>query len=80
MKNKKVLIIVVVIIIVLAVIMGIIKIYNSYLFSQDGTISDGHDELIEHLQNIDDEAERKNQIDYSVEQNIITQEEANELY
>ena len=37
-------------------------------------------DLITHLKSIEDVNERKNQIDFSVQQNIITQEEANELY
>jgi len=76
MKNKKI------IIIICAVGFGILKArYNpNYLYNQDGTIVDGHQELIEHLKSIEDAEERKKQVDFSLEQNIITPEEANELY
>jgi uncharacterized protein YxeA len=78
MKNKK---IILVVIIILAVILGTLKICSSYLFNNsDNGITNGKVELINHLQSIEDKDERKNQIDYSVEQNIITQKEANELY
>lgn len=80
MKNKKNLIIAIGVIIILAIAFGVFKIYDSYIFNEDGTLSDGHTELIEHLKNIEDEEERKKQIDFSLESNIITQEEANELY
>lgn len=77
MKNKKVVILVIVL---LAIILASIKIYNSYLFNEDGTLSDAKTQLIEHLQNIEDEEERKKQVDFSVESNIITKQEAAELY
>lgn len=80
MKNKKLLIISVIVIILVAIIFGTYKIYSSYLFNQDGIITDEHQELIEHLKNIENKDERKNQIDFSVEYNLISQEEANTLY
>lgn len=80
MKNKKALIIVILIIIILAIVVGIVKIYNSYLFNSDGTISDSHADLIQHLKSINDVDERKKQVDFAVDSNIITSEEANELY
>lgn len=80
MKNKKLLIISVIVIILVAIIFGVYKIYSLYLFNQDGIITDGHQELIEHLKNIENKDERKNQINFSVEYNLISQEEANTLY
>lgn len=80
MKNKKMLIIAIICIIILAIFFAILKIRNSYLFNEDGTLSDGHTELIQHLKDIEDKEKRKNQIDFSLESNIITQEEANQLY
>ena len=53
---------------------------GDFLFSTDGTVVDGHKDLINHLKNIEDSEERKKEIDYSLSQNIITQEEANNLY
>lgn len=80
-KKKFIIVIVIAIIVVLAIIFSVYKIYTSYLFREsDGKIVDGKTELIEHLKSIENEEERKNQIDFSVEHNAITQEEANTLY
>lgn len=83
MNNKKVMIIVIlVILIIVAISFGIFKARHdeNYLYNEDGTITDGKSELLNHLKSIEDSNERKKQIDFSVEYNIITQEEANELY
>lgn len=80
MKNKKILALTIVIVVLCAIGFGVYKVSTSYLFNQDGTITDGKQDLINHLKSIEDMEERKNQIDFSVEQNIITQKEANELY
>lgn len=83
MNNKKaIIVIILVILVVCAIGFGIFKATHSedYLYNQDGTITDGKSELINHIKSIEDANERKNQIDFSVQQNIITQEEANELY
>lgn len=82
MKNKKVIILVLVIVMILAVIFGFyIATHNkNYLYNQDGTIYDGHKDLINRLKEIENDEERKNMIDSAVEQNFITQQEANALY
>lgn len=83
MNNKKAIIIVIlVILVVVAIGFGIFKATHdeNYLYNEDGTIIDGKSELVNHLKSIEDLNERKKQIDFSVEHNIITQEEANELY
>ena len=80
MKDKKNVIIVITIIIIVAIGFGIFKISTSYLFNENGKIEDGHAQLINHIKSIEDEAERKNQINYSLSQNLINQAEANELY
>ena len=83
MSNKKILIIIaVVLLLVCAVVFGIYKATHNedYLYDSNGNIIDGREELIEHLKGIEDVEERKKQIDFSVESNIITQEEANNLY
>ncbi len=84
MKSKKFFIIgAIIIIIVVGAVVGyhIIQVnLGNFLFSQSGEIVDGHKDLMEHLKNIEDKEERKKQIDFSLQQNIITQEEANELY
>ena len=79
MKNKKFLIIAILAIIIIAIIIGVNvtnKKVGDFLFSTDGTVVDGHKDLINHLKS----EERKKEIDYSLSQNIITQEEANNLY
>lgn len=83
MNNKKAIIIaILVILVVVAIGFGIFKATHdeNYLYNEDGTIIDGKSELVNHLKAIEDSNERKKQIDFSVEHNIITQEEANELY
>ena len=77
--NKKYIVIAIVIIVIIAICFGIYKIASSYMFDETG-ITNEKTELIDHLRNIENDGERKNQIDFSVEQNLITQQEANELY
>lgn len=79
-KNKKWFIIALIIIVLLAVGFGGYYFYSSFLFCEDGTLVDGHNDLLEHLKGIEDKEERKKQIDFSLESNIITKEEADELY
>ena len=83
MNKKKVIIsIILVILVIVAVVLGVFKATHNenYLYNQDGTVVDGKKDLINCLKSIEDVNERKNQINFSVQQNIITQEEANELY
>ncbi len=82
MKDKKIIIIALVIVLVCAIAFGVYKATHSenYLYNQDGTISDEHADLINLLKGIEDKEERKKQVDFSLESNIITQEEANQLY
>ena len=83
MNNKKVIMsIILVILVLVAVVFGVFKATHNenYLYNQDGTVVDGKKDLINRLKSIEDVNERKNQINFSVQQNIITQEEANELY
>ena len=83
MKNRIFVIVAILILIILAIFIGF-KIAHvnvkDYLFTNKGTLVDGHKDLIEHLKNIEDETERKKQIDYALEQNIITNEEAIKIY
>ena len=80
MKNKKVLIISIFVIILVAIICGIYFVGKNYIFNENGTITDGRKDLINHLEQIEDKTERKKQVDMALEYNIITIEEANELY
>ena len=81
-NNKVIISIILVILVIVALGFGIFKATHNenYLYNKDGSVVDGKKDLITHLKSIEDENERKNQIDFSVQQNIITQEEANELY
>lgn len=79
-KNKKIIIGLISIITIIAILFGIYKVCTSYLFEDKNSIPDGKVQLIDKLKGIENSEERKKQIDFSVEHNIITQEEANELY
>lgn len=79
MMNKKILYIVLIVVIIAGVCFGIYKISSSIIF-ENGKPTDGHNELINPIKSIDNTEERKNQIDFFVEQNAITLKEANELY
>ena len=52
---------------------------SSYIYQGDGNIQDAHKELIEHIENINDINERKNIIDFSLQYNLISEEESREL-
>mgnify|MGYP006939909249 CR=1 FL=1 len=85
MKNKKVIIIVsmvLIILIILAVIFYFAFIHGkSLIISEDGKFySTAKEDLIEHLKSIEESELRKNQIDFFLEHNAITQEEAESLY
>lgn len=80
MKNKKFLVIAIIIIIIGAIGYGVFKVYSSYLFNKDGTIVDGHKLLIERIQKIENEEDRREIIEECLERNFITQEDANGLY
>lgn len=79
MKNKKVMIIIsVVLLIVIAIIMGIYKFYSSYMFNEDGTvISNSYNLYYEKLNTLSGD-ERIKLIEFGVENNIITRQEADE--
>jgi len=82
MKKKVILTIMIVIIIVM-----LFFIYNNYmsshLFNADGSRIDGEVErqkVINAIQNIENEIERKEAIDVFYNNNVITKEEAEKLY
>ena len=79
MKNKKVMIIIsVVLLIVIAIIIGIYKFYSSYMFNEDGTvISNSYNLYYEKLNTLSRD-ERIKLIEFGVENNIITRQEADE--
>lgn len=86
MSKKKM--IVILSIVALLVIIGIIVYFTMIkpnhqptLVDKNGsTISTGKQDLIQHLKETENAESRKDQIDFAVEQNLMTQEEANELY
>ena len=82
MNNKKYIIIGVIVVIVVAVLFGGYKIATSFMFKENGLeiYNKAHTDLIEHIKSVDDDNERKNQIEYCIEKNLITQQEANQLY
>ena len=83
MDKKKIIIIIAVIILIIAATgFGIFKATHNedYLYHQDGTVVDGKKDLIESIKGMNNFEERKNKIDFSVQHNILTQEEANSLY
>lgn len=83
MKSKKVIIgIILAILVIVAIGFGIFKAtYNEdYLYNQEGIVVDGKKELIESIKKMENTEERKKKIDFCVEHNILTWEEANELY
>lgn len=79
MKNKKVMIIIsVVLLIVIAIIIGIYKFYSSYMFNEDGTvISNSYNLYYEKLNTLSGD-ERIKLIEFGIEHNIITRQEADE--
>ena len=79
MRNKKVMIIIsVVLLIVIAIIIGIYKFYSSYMFNEDGTvISNSYNLYYEKLNTLSGD-ERIKLIEFGVEHNIITRQEADE--
>lgn len=79
-KKKKITIILLIVIIIIAIVLGTYKVCSVYLFKLDNTIGDGKNQVIERIKAVEDFEERKKQIDFSVQQNIITQQEADELY
>ncbi|MBP3463447.1 MAG: hypothetical protein J6K45_03085 [Clostridia bacterium] len=78
MKNKKIIIIFILIVIIVAFLTGVYIVKNSYMY-EDEEITDGKKDLINHLESIEDTDEKEKQVKFSVEQNIITKEEANKI-
>lgn len=83
MNNKKIIIIVLIFIIcVSAIAFGIFKATHNenYLYNQNGQIEDSKASLINKLKSVEDKDERKKQVDFALEQNLISQDEANDIY
>ena len=78
--NKKYIVIAIVIMLIIAICFGIYKIASTYIFEKGEGIQNSHEELLNHIKGIEDGKERQNQIEYSINQNLISEQEANELY
>lgn len=80
-KNRKFLIIFIIIVVIVAIAFGAYEIVAQNFWKPDGNIlEDGRVELIKKLKSIEDPTNRKEQVDFALESNLITQEQANELY
>ena len=83
MKKDKTIIIFIIIIIIVAVLSGICKIMTSYMIEEDykkeTKIEDGGNDLIKYLNKIENEEERKERVEWYLEANKITEEEAKEI-
>ena len=83
MKNKKIVIVFIIIVIIVAIITGIIKIMASYAFKgslkQEIKIDDGDNKLINHLNKIENNEEKKEKVQWYLEANKITEQEAKEI-
>lgn len=81
MKNKKIILVLIIIVVILAIAFAIYEFYTSRLIGVDGKLlPNAHEELINHIANTENEAVKHNMINFSLESNLITQEEANALY
>lgn len=81
MKNKKIVLIIVIILVISAIAFAIYEFYTTHLIDINGKLlPDAHEELINHIKNIENNQSKHNMINFFLESNLITQEEANNLY
>ena len=71
----------IIVILIVASILGVAGYYilSTNLWTADGRIEDGHAEAINHLKNIEDSQEKENQVNFFLNSNKITQEDADEI-
>ena len=82
MNNKKIIIsIILVILVIVAIGFGIFKATHNenYLYNQDGTITDGKSELINHLKSIEDTNESDINVQEKININTATKDELTSL-
>lgn len=84
-RNKKVIIIIFTVIIICGILGGVYAFITTKKVEQNenipsGHVEDGKTQLIEKIKSVQDAEERKRQVDFALQYNIITQEEANRLY
>ncbi len=80
MKKWKKYIIILVIVIIGGIVLGIYNVRSLYFFNENNKISNGKTDVIEHIKSIENTTERTKKIDFFVDKNIITRQEADELY
>lgn len=76
---KKYMVFIIFIIICIAIVIGVNISNNTYIYQEDGTIQDSNGELVNHLKDINNIEEKKNQVQFFLEYNLLTNEEAKEL-
>ena len=59
---KKYLVFIIFVIIFIAIVIGVNISNNSYIYQEDGTIQDSNGELVNHLRDINNIEENKNQV------------------
>lgn len=79
-KTKVIIICIALCILVVLISLSIWASNTTFLINQDGTLDNGRKEFIEFLRNIEDKEEREERVTFCLEQNMITQKEADELY
>lgn len=79
MKNKKMIMIFSIILVVLAILFGIYMFYSSYMFDENGKVSNSFELFYERLEQLETDAEREELIKFGIENNIISEEESKEL-
>ena len=81
MNKKWIILVVIAIIIIVSCFIGYYNYRSNHLFTPDGKVivDNRKEKYYEFLNNIDNEQERQNFVEYGVKANIITQEEANNI-
>lgn len=77
MNKKK--IIISALLIVLAILFGVYIFFSSYMFDENGKITDSFTLFYERLEELENDSEREELIKFGIENDIISEEEAKEL-
>lgn len=79
MNKKKIVVIFGTLLIVLAIFFGVYIFLSSYMFNEDGSITDSFSLFYQRLEELENESEREELIKFGIENDIISEEEGNEL-
>ena len=79
MNKKKSVVIFGTLLIVLAIFFGVYIFLSSYMFNEDGSITDSFSLFYQRLEELENESEREELIKFGIENDIISEEEGNEL-